>query len=89
MEPNERDGGSGPWIYEDPDGRRYLIQVVPMERDPTIEEERQPKAVVFQTDEGWMRVTPVGHDFSPQNMTRDDLQRILQFAAGRPEAEQS
>ena len=25
----------GPWIYEDPDGRRYLVQLVPMEHAPT------------------------------------------------------
>lgn len=85
MQPTESEKPAGPWIYEDPDGRRYLVQVVPMERDLTIEETRQPKAVVFQTDEGWIRVSPVGHDFSPEKLTREQIQSILQYAAGRPE----
>lgn len=75
---------AGPWIYKDPDGRRYLVQVVPMERDPTVDERLQPKAVVFQTEEGWIRVSPVGHDFSPERLSRAELLSILQHAAGRP-----
>ena len=74
----------GPWIYEDPDGRRYLVQVVPLERDPTVDEDRQPKAVVFQTDEGWIRVSPVGHDFAIERLSREQILSILQHAAGRP-----
>jgi hypothetical protein len=71
-------------MYEDPDGRRYLVQVVPLERDPTIDESRQPKAVVFQTDEGWIRVSPVGHDFQLESLSREQILAILQHAAGRP-----
>ena len=74
----------GPWIYEDPDGRRYLIQVVTLERDPTVDEHLQPKAVVFQTDEGWIRVSPVGHDFAIERLSREQILSILQHAAGRP-----
>lgn len=76
---------AGPWMYEDPDGRRYLIQVVPLERDPTVDEKLQPKAVVFQTDEGWIRVSPVGHDFQPDRLSREEILSILQHAAGRPD----
>ena len=74
----------GPWIYEDPDGRRYLVQLVPMEHDPTMEANLQPKAMVFQTDEGWIRVTPVGHDFTPETLSRAEILSLLQHAAGRP-----
>lgn len=84
MERSEDETPAGPWIYEDPDGRRYLIQLVPMEHDPTVDETMQPKAVVFQTDEGWIRVSPVGHDFSPEKLSREQIQQILQHAAGRP-----
>ena len=72
----------GPWIYTDPDGRRYLVDVVPGERDSTLEERLQPKAVVFQTEEGWLRVSPVGHDFSPADLTPAEILRVLHFAAG-------
>lgn len=75
---------AGPWMYEDPDGRSYLIQVVPLERDPTVDEKLQPKAVVFQTDEGWIRVSPVGHDFQLEKLSREEILNILQHAAGRP-----
>jgi hypothetical protein len=74
----------GPWIYTDPDGRRYLVDVVPGERDSTLEERLQPKAVVFQTDDGWIRVSPVGHDFSPADLTAAEILRLLQCAAGKP-----
>jgi hypothetical protein len=74
----------GPWIYTDPDGREYLVDLVPLERDPTLEDRLQPKAVVFQTEEGWIRVAPVGHDFSPADLSRPELFRVLQCAAGRP-----
>lgn len=77
---------AGPWMYEDPDGRRYLIQIVPLERDLTVEEKLQPKAVVFQTDEGWIRVSPVGHDFELETLSREQILNILQHAAGRPTA---
>ena len=40
MEQSESETASGPWIYKDPDGRRYLVQVVPMEHDPTVEASR-------------------------------------------------
>jgi hypothetical protein len=73
-------------MYEDPDGRRYLIQIVPLERDLTVEEKLQPKAVVFQTDEGWIRVSPVGHDFELETLSREQILNILQHAAGRPTA---
>jgi hypothetical protein len=85
MEKPEIEPSTGPWIYEDPDGRRYLVQLVPMEHDPTMEESLQPKAVVFQTDEGWIRVSPVGHDFAPERLTRAQILSLLQHAAGRPE----
>ena len=77
----------GPWMYEDPDGRSYLVQIVPLERDPTIDESLQPKAVVFQTDEGWIRVSPVGHDFRIESLSREQILAILQHAAGRPVAD--
>ena len=73
----------GPWIYEDPDGRRYLVQIVPLEHDPTVGDNLQPKAVVFQTDEGWIRVSPVGHDFAIEKLSRTQILSILQLAAGR------
>lgn len=73
----------GPWKYTDPDGNEYLLQVVPMEYDPTLAENRQPKAVVFQTAEGWIRVTPVGHDFSPSELSKSELDQLLQTAAGQ------
>ena len=84
MDAHDSPPSAGPWMYDDPDGRRYLIQVVPMERDPTVDEDRQPKAVVFQTDEGWIRVSPVGHDFSPEKLSRAEILNILQHAAGKP-----
>jgi len=77
----------GPWMYQDPDGRRYLVQIVPLEHDPTVEENLQPKAVVFQTDEGWLRVSPVGHDFTLADLSPDEILRILQHAAGRSAAD--
>ena len=85
--PNEKamdakNGSQGPWRYTDPDGNDYLLQVVPMERDATLAESRQPKAVVFQTAEGWIRVTPVGHDFSPSDLSEADLALLLKVAAG-------
>ena len=82
-------GPAGPWMYEDPDGRRYLIQVVPLEHDPTVDENLQPKAVVFQTDEGWIRASPVGHDFELEKLSRDEILNILQHAAGRPNRNQT
>ncbi len=72
----------GPWIYKDPDGRKYLVQIVLMEHDPTVGARLQPKAVVFQTEEGWIRVSPVGHDFSPSELSGSEIQKILQHAAG-------
>lgn len=72
----------GPWKYTDPDGNDYLLQVVPMERDSTLAESRQPKAVVFQTADGWIRVTPVGHDFSPADLSEAELATLLRVAAG-------
>ncbi len=75
----------GPWIYTDPDGRRYLVQIVPLEHDPTLDEDLQPNAVVFETDEGWIRVSPVGHDFSLNHLSGAEVLKILQHAAGRPE----
>jgi hypothetical protein len=74
-------------MYEDPDGRSYLVQVVPLERDPTVGENLQPKAVVFQTDEGWIRVSPVGHDFELEKLSREQILSILQHAAGRRQSE--
>lgn len=74
----------GPWMYEDPDGRRYLVQIVPLEHDPTVADTMQPKAVVFQTGEGWIRVSPVGHDFAIEKLSRSEVLSILQLAAGRP-----
>jgi hypothetical protein len=72
----------GPWKYTDPDGNDYLLQVVPMEHDSTLAGSRQPKAVVFQTADGWIRVTPVGHDFSPTDLSEAELERLLRVAAG-------
>lgn len=79
-----RDEPLGPWIYTDPGGRKYLVDIVPVERDPTLDEGMQPKAVVFQTEEGWIRVSPVGHDFSPQDLSDEEILRILKCAAGKP-----
>lgn len=79
----------GPWLYTDPNGREYLMQLVPMERDPTLEDSRQPKAVVFQTEEGWIRVTPVGHDFLPEALSASEILVLLQHAAGRPVRDRS
>lgn len=73
----------GPWMYTDPEGHEYLLQLVPLERDPTLAESRQPKAVVFQTADGWIRVTPVGHDFSPSELSKPELDQLLKVAAGR------
>ena len=73
----------GPWTYTDSEGHEYLLQVVPLERDPTLAENRQPKAVVFQTADGWIRVTPVGHDFSPSELSKPELDQLLRVAAGR------
>jgi hypothetical protein len=86
---DERDAvpSGGPWMYEDPDGRRYLVQVVPLEHDRTVDDSRQPKAVVFQTDEGWIRVSPVGHDFALEKLSHAEILNILQHAAGRPTRE--
>lgn len=78
---------SGPWMYQDPDGRRYLVQIVPLENDPTVDAKLQPKAVVFQTDEGWLRVSPVGHDFTLTDLSPDEILRILQHAAGRADGD--
>lgn len=72
----------GPWRYTDPDGNDYILQVVPMERDATLAASRQPKVVVFQTAEGWIRVTPVGHDFSLADLSEAELARLLRVAAG-------
>lgn len=80
--------GVGPWSYTDPDGHQYLLQLVPLEWDPTLAENRQPKAVVFQTADGWIRVTPVGHDFSPADLSKDDLNQLLRVAAGRRASEE-
>lgn len=74
----------GPWIFEDGIGRRYLVQVVPMERDDTMDESLQPKAVVFQTDEGWIRVSPVGHDFALEELSREEILSILRHMDAGP-----
>lgn len=76
--------GGGPWIFEDGAGRRFLVQVVPMERDDTVDESLQPKAVVFQTDEGWIRVSPVGHDFALEELSRDEILSILRHMDSGP-----
>src|SRR5687768_8336173 len=73
----------GPWMYSDPDGHEYLVQLVPMEKHGGLPDEQQPSALVFETEGGWLRVTPVGHDFVPQQLSQDQLYRILQIAAGR------
>jgi hypothetical protein len=74
----------GPWMYTDSLGREYLVQLVPMERDHTLAERLQPKAVVFQTEEGWIRVSPVGHDFSPGELSSSDMALLLKHASGEP-----
>lgn len=83
---NQASNAQGPWKYTDPDGHEYLLQVVPLERDPTLAENRQPKAVVLQTADGWICVTPVGHDFSPADLTEPELDQLLRVAAGRADA---
>jgi hypothetical protein len=73
----------GPWMYRDPDGHEYLVQLVPMEKHGGLPDEQQPHALVFETEGGWLRVTPVGHDFDPQQLSDEQLYRILRLAAGR------
>lgn len=84
MSPSSSENSPGPWIYKDPDGRKYLIQIVPMEYDPTVDEGLQPKAVVFQTEEGWIRLSPVGHDFSLSDLSQSEVLKLLRHAAGKP-----
>lgn len=84
MSPSNSQDSPGPWIYKDPDRRKYLIQIVPMEYDPTVDEGLQPKAVVFQTEEGWIRVSPVGHNFSPSDLSQAEIAKLLRHAAGKP-----
>lgn len=71
-------------MYADSAGREYLVQLVPMERDRTLPENMQPKAVVFQTEEGWIRVSPVGHDFSPDDLSSEEIVTLIRHASGRP-----
>ena len=75
---------TGPWIYHDPDARKYLVQIVPMEQDSGLADDLQPNGLVFQTETGWIRVTPVGHDFDPQELGDAEMFKILQLASGRP-----
>lgn len=76
----------GPWIFEDGRGRRYLVQMVPMEHDGTVDAERQPRALVFQTDEGWIRVVPVGHEFALDELSRAQILNILKHLDAPPDA---
>jgi hypothetical protein len=77
----------GPWIYTDPEGQQYLVDQVPLEFDPTLSEDRQPQAVVFQTEDGWIRVVPVGPGFRFDDIADSDRVRLLRTAAGRPNGE--
>lgn len=79
----------GPWIFEDGKGRRYLVQMAPMERDLTVDEAHQPQALVFQTDEGWIRVVPVGHDFALDELSRAQILNILRHLDAPPHADSS
>jgi hypothetical protein len=74
--------GEGPWLYKDPNGLEYVIQLVPMEKDPTLDDSLQPQAIVFQSEAGWIRVSPVGHDFLPTELTGAQILAILRNAAG-------
>lgn len=74
----------GPWIYNDPKGYRYLVEIVPMEQDPSLDAHLQPRAVVFRTEEGWIRVIPVGHDFTMENLTHAQIREMLRVASGPP-----
>lgn len=74
----------GPWIYTDPEGREYLVDQVPMERDATLPPDRQPHAVVFQTEAGWIRAVPVSPGFRFDALTDAERARLLRVAAGRP-----
>lgn len=77
----------GPWIYTDPDGQQYLVDQVPLEYDRTLAPDRQLEAVVFQTEQGWIRAIPVGPGFRFDALLDTERIRLLQVAAGRPPGE--
>jgi CheY-like chemotaxis protein len=70
------------WLFTDPSDRRWVLYLVPLERDATLSEEEQPKALVMTCDDGWPFVVPVGPGFAVEQLSMQSLARLVSVAEG-------
>ena len=74
--------GDGPWLFIDPMERTWVLSTARLEYDPTLPSDGQVKALICNCDDGWLFAIPVGPTFRPEDLSRDDIARLLVVAEG-------